>query len=323
MNSPLLSICIPTYNRPHYLERALKSLTEQILDNPNLSSQIEIVVSDNCSPEETRKVAESYQKNFPQVKYFRNETNVGFDKNILNVVTKATGKYCWYLGDDDVIENGALEFVCNTLKERNPDFIGFHSEPIIEDESYLKLNNYSSKDIISENDFNEFYFKGYCQGGVSVLLFNRDQWLSVLDSENYLEHWLYYETVLKILVKTKNPMLFITAPVVKTGQDCRWAENGTELFTFINSNILLEAMLKMGYDKDRINKTLKENALKIIIVLLRAKSNNLKINKKNLAYIYKHMAYLPIHYKILLTIIYFIPNRILKIIKSIKKKLFR
>lgn len=323
MNNILLSVCIPTYNRSGYLRRALESIAVQLADNEDLLNKVEVVVSDNCSTDDTAEAAKSFESKIKNLTYTKNATNVGFDMNSYNVVSKASGKYCWYLGDDDMIANGGIELMCKTIENDEYDFIGVNTKPEEDNKDYLNKKDLDIKTNIIVDEFNDYYFKGYCQGGVSALAFNRQAWLNESNVNDFLQHWLYYETVLKILVSTKKKLVFIDEKVVLTGQDCRWAENGTELFTFTNSNILLEKMIIFGFDKTRIEAELQKNTQKILIILLRAKSNNLKCNFKNLAYVRKNLKRLSLPYFIIVAIVFFIPNPIIKVIKKVKKLIVR
>src|SRR3989304_4568740 len=101
-DKPLLSICIPTYNRAHYLKECLGSIVAQFGD-PEICSSVEVVVTDNASPDKTREVVEEYQKKFKNIRYSRNNENLGVDRNVINVVEMASGVFGWYMGDDDVV----------------------------------------------------------------------------------------------------------------------------------------------------------------------------------------------------------------------------
>ena len=106
MEQKLISICIPTYNRPSQLKRMLESIDTTKVDD------IDIVISENCSPKqkETREVVEEYQKTHPyEVHYFENERNLGYDKNIRAAVARATGRFCVFFSDDDMAMPGALD----------------------------------------------------------------------------------------------------------------------------------------------------------------------------------------------------------------------
>src|SRR5262249_43627784 len=75
-SEPLLSICIPTYNRSHFLKECLRSLFAQTFDH----SAVEVIVSDNASTDDTPNVVRKYAERYPIVKYVRNETNIGADR---------------------------------------------------------------------------------------------------------------------------------------------------------------------------------------------------------------------------------------------------
>lgn len=65
---PLLSICIPTYNREVYLKRLLDSIVSQ----KGFSDDIEIVIDDGPSKDNTQLMVAEYQKKYPNIRYFRN-----------------------------------------------------------------------------------------------------------------------------------------------------------------------------------------------------------------------------------------------------------
>ena len=68
MNMPKISILIPTYNRAAFLRNALDSIVAQN------ARDIECVISDNASSDDTAEIVKSFQKNHAYIKYFRNDT---------------------------------------------------------------------------------------------------------------------------------------------------------------------------------------------------------------------------------------------------------
>jgi abequosyltransferase len=101
---PLLTIAIPTYNRARYLKENLAVLFDQLVAEP----RVELIVSDNASPDETPEVVRNLVERGLQVRYLRNETNVGADANFLQCFELARGKYVWLVGDDDIILPGGI-----------------------------------------------------------------------------------------------------------------------------------------------------------------------------------------------------------------------
>jgi abequosyltransferase len=116
----MFSICIPAYNRAHHLSALLDSIFEQEFDD------FDIVICEDCSPER-KKISEivgRYCEDRPgRIFYYENESNLGYDGNIRQLVTRATGEFCFFMGNDDLMCPGALGKVADVIR-RNPD-VGF------------------------------------------------------------------------------------------------------------------------------------------------------------------------------------------------------
>lgn len=114
-----LSICIPTYNRSTNLRELLKTIYGQ-LELYALFDKIEVVVSDNCSPDDTREVvAEFFDRG---LKYSRNETNIGPDANFLKLFELARGEYIWLPGDDDLYHHDTLDYIVKMIELHRFDY---------------------------------------------------------------------------------------------------------------------------------------------------------------------------------------------------------
>lgn len=111
MPTPILSICIPTFNRAELLRQALGKAIRELTD---LNDCVEVVVSDNASTDHTRLVVGELRGDAP-IRYHRNERNVGIAANVHRVVEAATGDYCWILGDDDLLAHGAVVEILRLL----------------------------------------------------------------------------------------------------------------------------------------------------------------------------------------------------------------
>jgi glycosyltransferase involved in cell wall biosynthesis len=116
---PLLTIAIPTYNRGIFLAQLLEVLVPQ-LDG---ESRVELLISDNASPDNTPAIVGSIQMDGPTLVYQRNESNIGADANFLQCLNMARGEYVWIVGDDDVIVEDGLRQVLNVLDRREFDLV--------------------------------------------------------------------------------------------------------------------------------------------------------------------------------------------------------
>jgi hypothetical protein len=110
MSQPLLSICIPTFNRERLLGECLRVVLPEA-DELGLP----VIVYDNASGEGTTELLDNLRNEFPNLETWRQDQNVGFDLNHLALIGKVRTRYAWLLGDDDIIEPGALKAVRDLL----------------------------------------------------------------------------------------------------------------------------------------------------------------------------------------------------------------
>lgn len=114
--SKLLTISIPTYNRAQMLDRQLKWLASELSGN---EGDCEIIISDNCSTDNTKDVVDLWKSALsPGISftYYRNEVNIGGMPNIASCLRKATGKFVWSLGDDDTVQTGTIGYLLSKIK---------------------------------------------------------------------------------------------------------------------------------------------------------------------------------------------------------------
>ena len=118
-NRPLLSICIPTYNREPFLRECLASL-----QLGGARDQVEVVVSDNASTDQTLCVLEEFRDVLP-IRWIVQEKNLGSDLNFDAIVAEAKGEYCWLLGSDDAVMPDTIPRLVDLLHLHNTDILQF------------------------------------------------------------------------------------------------------------------------------------------------------------------------------------------------------
>ncbi|KZE97127.1 Spore coat polysaccharide biosynthesis protein SpsA [Geobacillus stearothermophilus] len=99
---PLVSILIPTYNRPHYFELALQSALNQTYEN------IEVIVCDDSTNDEVEKMLEPYLNKYNNIRYYRNNPSL-VEGNFDRCFQLARGEYINYLMDDDIFHPKKIE----------------------------------------------------------------------------------------------------------------------------------------------------------------------------------------------------------------------
>jgi len=122
--SPLLSLCVPTYNRAALLHQSLEAILSQI--TPAMQEAVEVVVLDNASPDHTPAVVAQAQADFPDapVRYIRRPENIGCDANFCDAPHQARGTFVYLLSDDDVLLPGGVARLLELIAE-HPDLDAF------------------------------------------------------------------------------------------------------------------------------------------------------------------------------------------------------
>ena len=144
MNQPLVSICIPAYNSEEYIKDTIESLLQQTYSN------IEIVVSDDCSKDNTCEIVAGFQDK--RVKLYRNQTNLGMVGNWNRCLELGKGEFLKLVCADDMLDNTAIEKEAFVLRN-NPS--------VVLVESYTRLVDNDNK---PKGAYHRYHVKGIVDG---------------------------------------------------------------------------------------------------------------------------------------------------------------
>lgn len=120
-NNPLVSVCIPVYNAVKYIEQTLNCFLNQTYSN------IEIIVSDDCSTDGTLEKLEKF-KDHEKITILKNSKNTGIGPNWNNAYNKAKGKYIVIANADDIHFSNFIEKAVNNILLNDVDFVSFKYE---------------------------------------------------------------------------------------------------------------------------------------------------------------------------------------------------
>lgn len=142
---PLLSICIPTYNRCNYLINSIESI---IVQPEFIDQKVEIIISDNASTDETEIKCIEYTKKYKNIQYFRNSINIR-DENFPLVLSKGNG-ILRKLSNDTLIYNKTALCDILGLIERFKD-----TKPML----FFRNDTNAHKSISVELNFQELLYE--------------------------------------------------------------------------------------------------------------------------------------------------------------------
>ena len=294
-----------------------KNLPKILKQIQNFCKNINIIVSDNASTDESTLIIKNYKKKLINLKYFKLEKNFGFDYNYLNCIKRVNTKYFWVIGADDRIYSNSIPQIEKAISLlNNPDGITF-----IDNKNIKNIKNYQKKDFRKIN----IDYEAYSIGKISLNVIKTKNFITKTKylSSNFGYIQVYY--ILNKIIKNKNWFILINL-ISKTNYISKH---------FINSDNFLKRLDNeiKGYFlkiKKNFNNTKSFKKYKKLIFLKNIRPwiiENLRIsNKKKVLFVLNKNRYLLndiFDFWILEKVINTIPNFLLKIIIYIKRTLIK
>jgi len=308
-----LSIAIPTYNGAKYIREALDSIISQLDD---INEEIEIVVSDNASTDQTPEIIREYQNEYYCIRYFRNDENFGADKNFDLAVRHSIGKYVWLFSDDDKMLPGAIKKVLDVIKN-HPGLAAI----------FVNWSNYSTdlkrcnisrtiniqKDIFFKTADDFLSVVKLTAIFVSSNIICRSLWEQA-HSEIYVgSNWIHYATLLTLIVG--HPSYCIAEPYVmyRTG-NIHWDKHSEiNVKNTISLMKILNSLTEKGYSKKSINKTIRVITHHLPMEIIRFKKNGLVLRQFHIKDMITQFKFYPSFWLIDFPLL-FLPNIFYKIL---------
>lgn len=188
----ILTIGIPVFNGQNCIKKTLKSISDDL--GNNFVSSVEVLVSDNCSTDETFNEVKEFSS-LP-VKYYKNSKNYGYDFNVDQVVNLSSGEYVWFLGCGEVVKKNSIDLLLRKIQLYKPSSIILNYD-IYEEESNSVVNEwvyqYGSDVILSSKN------KKIPRYSVSLSanVINRKKWLE--NKQDLIEKdWIHVERILSM-----------------------------------------------------------------------------------------------------------------------------
>lgn len=180
----LVSIALCTYNGAAYLHQQLDTLVNQTYTN------IEIVVVDDCSTDDTYVILADYAAKYPQLKLYQNTTNLGYIKNFEKAISLTRGDMIALADQDDIWDADKIRLMVEGMGD---NILLYHDSEFINDQGNLLNKKVSDiRNFYAGNDSRVFLFENCVSG--HCMLFKRDL-LAYLEGFNKIvihDWWLVY-----------------------------------------------------------------------------------------------------------------------------------
>lgn len=294
----LLSICIPTYNGAKYIEKNIDTILEQI-GKYNLCD-VEIVVSDNCSTDKIPKLMAGYVKKFPSViRYSRNDRNIGYDGNVIELCNLAQGKFIHLFGDDDYYSPNGLKRLYDTLKANSDLSLAVLSNYYLRADNYNEIvsrkglqEKFLTKDKVYTDDADNFIIDLEDRGWPNTnLVFRKEYYEEIPNINQFIKKdWLHLYILLYIAKKHPNCHIFADKyPIVidRVGVQT-WLNNDDGPRIYYHNLWTYSFANKLGYNKKVFNWYRKKLLKEYIKNITYRRSQSFRIN---FSYLLKYFPY--------------------------------
>ncbi len=319
-NLPLLTVGIPTFNGEPYIRETIESVIEQI----EMTNKVEILISDNASTDRTPEIISEYTRKYKFIRYFRNQKNTGFDRNVDLVFERAKGEFVWILSDDDRFRQGAIRKVLNVLdKHRNISviFVNYAECDANMNEYPIRIRPDLYKDVYCENGDTFFKKSKFLFGLVSSLIIRRKKWDERV--KKYIgSGFIHVGAIIEILSKGQAYIIsdkLVDLRTPATGEE-RWQREG--YFAMVKPGFELVKIFKkmeiLGYRKETklglIDNMYRANLRLIFTLHLMGVRNKGKVAKEMIECYGRYPTFWLIHLPFL-----FIPSGFFRVLRKIKR----
>lgn len=128
---PLVSIILPIYNGEKFMRMSIESCIAQTYQN------WELIIVDDCSKDDTAKIAKEYEASDTRIHYYKNETNLRLPRNLNRGFSLAKGDYLTWTSDDNYYRPTAIEKMVKELEHSENEFVFTRYSIINEDDEEL------------------------------------------------------------------------------------------------------------------------------------------------------------------------------------------
>ncbi|MDQ6624139.1 MAG: glycosyltransferase [Verrucomicrobiota bacterium] len=260
--APLLSICIPTWNRANYLRGTLGTLLESMRE---LEASIELIISDNASDDETPRVIAEFAAKIPVLRAYRNPENIG-ELNYYAVSQRATGEFLWLLGDDDQMSTNLLPTIIGRLKTAPDLVVCNHSIHSLDFSVILKPLFYRGRKRSYRTRDEVLSCFGVGLGFISAVVMRRENFAAISKSEHkeFAPYGLSFFYALCASLPIKCRTEFIAEPLLHNRAGNSNTPDWNRIF-ITGVGAVLTALNRIGYSLPAIRKA-KDRAIRDYIL---------------------------------------------------------
>jgi len=192
--SYLICVLIPTYNSSPFIGELLDSI---IMQEGISIDDIQVVVTDDASQDNTLAVVENYKDKIPHLVIHKNKVNLGITKNVNSGLVQCTGKYCIAIGGDDILMPDRIASQLNWFANHPNGVLCSSGVEVFEHESGVVLGKYIDEDFLHHRGKYRIISQ-INQLASSRFMFDREKCQDMIFDERtpVVSDWLFYNEML-------------------------------------------------------------------------------------------------------------------------------
>lgn len=209
MAEPLVTIGLPIYNGGSLCSIAIESVLAQTYPN------FELLISDNCSTDNTEEVCREYARRDSRVRYTKTERNLGAVGNFCRTVELARGEYFRWMAHDDSIHPDFIR-ECLAVAEADPEIISV--APIIDIVDHAGVKHQSVTSYTGRTKWSSKRIEQYAQ------MMEELAYCETHSDGLFMVAYLFALHRLSLLRRTRLAMPFISFDIVLAAELALWGK---------------------------------------------------------------------------------------------------
>ncbi|MEK7570690.1 MAG: glycosyltransferase family 2 protein [Patescibacteria group bacterium] len=213
----VLSVAIPTYERPGPLEKILEQLIAQ------KEQRFAVVISDDSASTAIEEVVKKYAKKLPHLLYHKNKKNLGFSGNVCKLYELAQTRYVWFLCDDDTVLPDAIKNILSAIERYKPVVAVFNTRWV---DSFGRDSVAGVKKDIVYTDRQKLtdYQPLMRTTFLSIVVVEKRLSLDAIKEKAYTDNIFFQVTLSLLLLSDKFTYCEIASPIVRRNVGYKYGE---------------------------------------------------------------------------------------------------
>jgi abequosyltransferase len=189
-----LGITIPTFRRPEWLRVSIASIIEAARP-----FNIPLFVVDDSADDTNVGVVSDLHRSYPHIFHFRNDQNLGIDRNIARSIQICECDYAWLLGEDDLLRRDSVEKVMHAVGGgQSPAFVAVNYTLLNEDYSAVLRERFvpiKRDESVKSDEFLRRW--GWAIGFIGACVVNKDLWSRVEPARYFDTYWAHVGAIME------------------------------------------------------------------------------------------------------------------------------